>query len=81
MLSVETKKKRNLLRKVGESSLLSRTFDLEVKVSPDSKEIVEKGREFPHSIHINRATNEIVNFAFIRAPRHDMLKVDVPLFL
>jgi len=30
-------------------------------------------------IHINRATDEIVNVTFIRAPPHALLKVDVPL--
>lgn len=79
LVSVETKQMRNLLRKVGESSLLSRTFDLEVKAAPDSEEIVEKGRVLPRLIHINRATDEIVNVTFIRAPPHALLKVDVPL--
>lgn len=79
LISVETKQIRNLLRKVGESSLLSRTFDIEVKAGPDSEEIVEKGRVLPRLIHINRGTDEIVNVTFIRAPPSALLKVDVPL--
>lgn len=79
LISVETKQIRNLLRKVGESFLLSRTFDMEVKAAPDSEEIVEKGRVLPRLIHINRATDEIVNVTFIRAPPHAQLRIDVPL--
>uniref|UniRef100_A0A0D6R688 Uncharacterized protein n=1 Tax=Araucaria cunninghamii TaxID=56994 RepID=A0A0D6R688_ARACU len=79
LISVETKQIRNLLRKLGESFLLSRTFDLEVKAAVDSEEVVEKGRVLPRLIHINRATDEIVNVTFIRAPSHAKLKVQVPL--
>lgn len=79
LISVETKQIKNLLRKLGESFLLSRTFDMEVRAALDSEEVVEKGRVLPRLIHINRATDEIVNVTFIRAPSHAKLKVDIPL--
>ncbi|KAH9307403.1 hypothetical protein KI387_035314, partial [Taxus chinensis] len=79
LISLETKQIRNLLRKMGESFFLSRTYDIEVLAAPDSEEVVEKGRVFPRLVHINRATDEIVNVTLIRAPSDAMLKVDVPL--
>ncbi|GLJ23893.1 hypothetical protein SUGI_0454030 [Cryptomeria japonica] len=79
LISVETKQIRNLLRKMGESFFRSRIYDIEVRSASDSEVIVEKGRVLPRLVDINRATDEIVNVTFIRAPSDAMLKVDIPL--
>eukprot|EP01018_Ginkgo_biloba_P019844 Gb_31467 [translate_table: standard] len=79
LISVETKQINKLLKKMGQSFFLSRTFDLELRAGPDSDEILEKSRVLPRLIHLHGGTDAILNVTFIRAPSHAKLKIDVPL--
>lgn len=77
LISVETKQIERLLKKLGKSFFLSRTFDLEIY--SDEGELESRERVLPRSIHLHAGTDKIMNVTFIRAPPTACLKVHVPL--
>ncbi|CAN1195568.1 50S ribosomal protein L25 [Linum perenne] len=79
LVSVQSKRIRNLVDKVGRSFFLSRLVDVEVRSEFGSGEIVEKGRVLPRLLHLHSGTDAPLNITFIRAPSEALLKVDVPL--
>lgn len=79
LISVQTKQIKKLVAQMGSSFFLSRLFDLQVKPSFDSHDIVEHVRVLPRKIHIHAASEAILNVTFIRAPSDALLKVEVPL--
>lgn len=79
LISVETKQIARLLKRVGYSFFLSRTFEMEVRPEMDSEVIISRERVLPRSIHLHAGTDAILNATFIRAPPEAVIKVDVPL--
>lgn len=77
LISVETKQIERLIKRLGKSSFLSSTFDLEVY--DDQGNVQAKERVLPRSIHLHAGTDKVMNVTFIRAPPTASLKVDVPL--
>ncbi|KAL2902677.1 50S ribosomal protein L25 [Bienertia sinuspersici] len=64
---------------MGSSLFLSRLFELKVKSEFDSDDVIEHVRVLPRRLHMNAATDAILNVTFIRAPSDALLKIDVPL--
>lgn len=79
LISVQTNQIKKLVTLLGRSFFLSRVFDLEVRPSFESDDIVEKVRVLPRQLHLHAGTDAVLNVTFIRAPSHALLKVDVPL--
>lgn len=80
LISVQTKQIKKLVNHLGRSLFLSRLFDLQVKPDFDSTDdVIEHVRVLPRKIHMNAATEAILNVTFIRAPSDALLKIDVPL--
>lgn len=79
LISVETKQVKKLVNHLGQSFFLSRLFDLEVRPSFDSDEIIERVRVLPRKLHLHPATDAVLNVTFIRAPSSALLKIDIPL--
>ncbi|ERN04274.1 hypothetical protein AMTRI_Chr08g168650 [Amborella trichopoda] len=79
IISVQTKQIRKLSGQMGVSFFLSTLFDLEVRPSFDSEEVIEKVRVLPRKLHLHSGTDAPMNVTFLRAPSSAILKVEVPL--
>lgn len=79
LISLETKQIARLLKRVGYSFFLSRTFELEIRPMMDSVETISRERVLPRQVHLHAGTDAILNATFIRAPPQAVIKVDVPL--
>lgn len=79
LISVETKQIARLLKRIGYSFFLSRTFELEIRPTMDSEDIISRERVLPRQVHLHAGTDEILNATFLRAPPEAIIKVDVPL--
>jgi large subunit ribosomal protein L25 len=77
LISVETKQIERLLKRLGKSFFLSKTFDLEL--CDEEGNVQARERVLPRSIHLHAGTDKVMNVTFIRAPPTALLKVDVPL--
>ncbi|XP_042488363.1 50S ribosomal protein L25 [Macadamia integrifolia] len=79
LISVHTNQIKKLVNHMGRSFFLSSLFDLEVRPTFDSEDVLEKVRVLPRWIHLHAGTDRVLNVTFLRAPSHALLKVDVPL--
>ncbi|GAB4857446.1 hypothetical protein Ancab_015355 [Ancistrocladus abbreviatus] len=79
LISVQNNQIKKLVNHLGQSLFLSRLFDLEVRPTFESDEIIEKVRVLPRKIHLHAGTDAVLNVTFIRAPSDALLKVEVPL--
>ncbi|XP_010676394.2 uncharacterized protein LOC104892226 [Beta vulgaris subsp. vulgaris] len=79
LISVQTKQIKKLVAQMGPSFFLSRLFELQVKPSFDSDDILENVRVLPRKLHMHAASEAILNVTFIRAPSDALLKIEVPL--
>lgn len=77
LISVETKQVERLMKRLGKSFFLSKTFDLEI--CDEQGNVQSRERVLPRSIHLHAGTDKVMNVTFIRAPPTALLKVDVPL--
>ncbi|KAL9679205.1 hypothetical protein QQ045_017061 [Rhodiola kirilowii] len=79
LISVQANQIKKFVNHLGRSYFLSRLFDLEVRESFESDEVVEKVRVLPRLLHLHSGTDAVLNVTFIRAPSTALLKVNVPL--